>query len=65
MLFLFCVAAFCVRTEGRGRGGQKSFRQIVAPPYEKVCTAAEFCVLFEGATASHESKSAIKHSIFR
>lgn len=65
MLFLFCVAAFCVRRGGKGARAEKVFRQIVAPAYEKVCTAVEFCVLFEGATASHESKSAIKHSIFR
>lgn len=58
--FILCCAAFA--SGGRRR---KSFRQIVAPAYEKVCAAVKFCVLFEGATASHESKSAIKHSIFR
>lgn len=59
----FFISCCCfLRPEGGAEG--KTFRQIVARAYEKVCIAVEFCVLFEGATASHESKSAIKHSIF-
>lgn len=62
----FILCCCFLRPEGAGGArAEKVFRQIVAPAYEKVCTAVEFCVLFEGATASHESKSAIKHSIFR